>query len=61
VPLEFPDNLVLLDFAFEAAQGALKWFAFLQPNFRQLKDTSQPHQLVNPEFCSVFFASQVRS
>jgi hypothetical protein len=58
MPLDFFNNVLLLDFTFEATQGVFKRFAFLQSDFSQKNYTSQPHQVGRSEFCSVPMASQ---
>jgi hypothetical protein len=37
MPLDFLNNVILLDLPFEAAQGAFKRFTLLQPYFSQEK------------------------
>ena len=36
VPLDFLDDVLLLDFSFEAAQGIFQGFSLLEPDFSQV-------------------------
>jgi hypothetical protein len=53
VALHFPDDVLLLHLALEAAQGVLKRFSLLQSDFRQCNHTPKPAPFGPDSYCKV--------
>jgi hypothetical protein len=58
VPLDLLDDVFLLHFALEPAQGILEGFALLESYFCQTENTPKPVPLGRDSYCKVLMLSQ---